>query len=119
MIAGLGVDILSLKRADLFLKEHQNSSEFLSFFSKDEIQDIAKISAWTPLLLAKYVTAKEAYFKACSLNVFQWEDITVKMKGEIQFEACSVMHPNRFLQSLGCYFIEDVYVGAQVIIYNG
>jgi phosphopantetheine--protein transferase-like protein len=118
MIAGLGVDILSLKRAHQFLKEHQRSREFFNLFSRDEIQDIHEIPEWTPLLWAKYFTAKEAFLKALSLNVFQWDDITIKMKGDARFEAYSATLPNRFSQSIGCYFIEEEYVGAQMIIYN-
>lgn len=116
MIVGLGVDILSLKRARQFFSDHKDGRAFLNFLSCEEIKDISKGSEWTPFVLAKYFTAKEAFFKASSLNVFQWDQITVKIR-DSYFDAYSVTSANSLI-SLGCYFIEDEYVGAQMIIYG-
>lgn len=67
-LIGIGIDLLALERARDLLKRHGNS--FLKrILSPTELK---KKPAYSALQLAKYFTAKEAFFKSSGLN---WTDL--------------------------------------------
>lgn len=67
-LIGIGVDLLALDRARSLLKRH-GSLFFYRILSPREKKQKLKI---TPILLAKYFTAKEAFFKSSGLG---WTDL--------------------------------------------
>jgi len=111
VFVGIGIDLLSLDRARDLLKRHGNS--FLRrILSPSELK---KKPAYSALQLAKYFTAKEAFFKSSGLN---WTDL----KG-FSGMWISRMRGNRFemecsessLQGSGTFFRKGNIWGAKVI----
>lgn len=108
---GIGIDLLALDRARDLLKRH-GSSFLKRILSPIEIK---RKPSYTALQLAKYFTAKEAFFKASDLN---WTDLRgfsgmwiSRMRGN-QFEmACS----DPSIQGVGTFFKRGNIWGAKVI----
>jgi len=110
-LVGIGIDLLALDRASDLLKRHGNS--FLRrILSPSELK---KKPSYSALQLAKYFTAKEAFFKSSGLS---WTDLQgfsgmwiSRIRGN-QFEmACS----DSSLQGFGTFFKRGKVWGAKVI----
>ncbi|HRK61759.1 MAG TPA: 4'-phosphopantetheinyl transferase superfamily protein [Candidatus Omnitrophota bacterium] len=111
VLVGIGIDLLALDRARDLLKRHGNS--FLRrILSSAEIK---KKPAYSALQLAKYFTAKEAFFKSSGLS---WTDLQgfsgmwiSRIRGN-QFEMeCS----DSSLHGSGTFFRKGNIWGAKVI----
>ncbi|HCM42903.1 MAG TPA: hypothetical protein DIS66_06310 [Candidatus Omnitrophica bacterium] len=111
VLVGIGIDLLALDRARDLLKRHGNS--FLKrILSPAELK---KKPACSALQLAKYFTAKEAFFKSSGLS---WTDLQgfsgmwiSRIRGN-QFEmACS----DSSLHGSGTFFKRGNVWGAKVI----
>jgi phosphopantetheinyl transferase (holo-ACP synthase) len=114
VLVGIGIDLLALDRARDLLKRHGNS--FLNrILSPVEIK---RKPAYSALQLAKYFTAKEAFFKSSDLN---WTDLRgfsgmwiSRMRGN-QFEMeCS----DPSLHGSGTFFKRGNLWGAKVIAWK-
>ncbi len=110
VLVGIGIDLLALDRARDLLKRHGNS--FLKRILSPA--ELTKKPAYSALQLAKYFTAKEAFFKSSGLS---WTDLQgfsgmwiSRIRGN-QFEmACS----DPSLQGFGTFFKRGKVWGAQV-----
>ncbi len=109
-LVGIGIDLLALERARDLLKRHGNS--FLRrILSPSELK---KKPPYSALQLAKYFTAKEAFFKSSDLN---WTDLRgfsgmwiSRMRGNRFEMECS----DPSLQGFGTFFKRGKVWGAQV-----
>ncbi len=109
-LVGIGIDLLSLDRARDLLSRH--GTAFLKrILSPDERKQKPSCSA---LQLAKYFTAKEAFFKSSGLS---WTDLhgftgmwISRMRGNRFEMACS----DSSLQGFGTFFKRGNIWGAKV-----
>ncbi len=114
VLVGIGIDLLSLERARNLLKRHGRS-----FFDRILSQkEKSKKPVLSPRQLARYFTAKEAFFKSSGLA---WTDLNgfsgmwiKKIKGK-HFEMSCV---NSELKGEGEFFERAGIWGAKVITWK-
>ncbi|MBU3759131.1 MAG: 4'-phosphopantetheinyl transferase superfamily protein [Candidatus Omnitrophica bacterium] len=119
-LAGLGVDIVSVPRAEQFIKGR--SPEALSrVLAPSELRCYKKNPSKFPF--AKIFTAKEAFFKASQLppgGVYAFSQLEVKLLPHAHFEI--EWHPTdgaaMKVRARGCHFESEAHVGAELIYWK-
>lgn len=112
--AGVGIDILSRKRAAKLIQNHSQKQLRTLLAPAERKKKI------TPLYLAKILCAKEAYFKAIEGSAMVWSDLEVKVLPRQSFEVQSTRSKARqgVKKAQGSFFQSSAYVGAQVILWD-
>jgi phosphopantetheine--protein transferase-like protein len=116
-LAGLGIDLISLRRVQRFLKDHSLNT-VRRLFSPLEIKKRGKIS---PLYFAKMFAAKEAFFKALGTSVMGIEGfrkIAVTLLEKDRFNVQMSLSPGRNTEAQGSFFRCGDFVGAQVLLWK-
>ena len=116
-LSGIGVDIISLRRAGQFLQAHRKtiSERFChpsekKFFSRKNI---------SKLLFSKLFTAKEAFFKALGgswMGIEGFRKLKVKI---LPHDLFWVSSEEAGREARGVFFRDQNFVGAQVILWTG
>jgi phosphopantetheine--protein transferase-like protein len=118
--AGIGIDVISVKRAGVFLKRH-SSGAFERLLSPREKKRF-KGRCLTPFLFSKLFAAKEAYFKAVGgtwMGIEGFSAIDVRMTGGNHFRAeASGLRRAKSGRAEGVFFRFKELIGAQVVIWN-
>lgn len=113
-IAGIGIDIISRPRIERFLNEHF-STDLSRLLSPLEFHSLQK-GPDRNQLFARYFTAKEAYFKACSGVWMEREEFR---KIEVQLEANGEFRIAGDPGARGRFFETPDGLGAEVIVWKG
>jgi phosphopantetheinyl transferase (holo-ACP synthase) len=118
--AGIGIDVISVKRAKAFLKRH-SAGAFERLLSSREKKRF-KGRCLTPFLFSKLFAAKEAYFKAVGgtwMGLEGFSAIDVQMTGGKYFRAeSSGLLGKKTGRAEGIFFRFKELIGAQVVIWN-
>lgn len=117
---GIGVDLLSRARVlRLIGRSPKRISDRL--LSQTE-QKVWRKRRFAPVLLARYLTAKEAFFKALGgpwfgPDGFRDFEVHCLARGKFCVKALSGV-PYKAYAVDGCFFQSDQWVGAQVILWD-
>ncbi len=114
--AGLGLDLVSLKRMKRFVALHRSrlSQEILSSPERRKF----KRQPISSLLWAKLFSAKEAYFKTLDrswLGREGFRKIEIRPLSDHFFQACWIEKRNRLWRAEGSWALTENHVMAQVI----
>ncbi len=119
-LAGLGIDVLSISRAEKFLA-HRTRESLSRVLCPSEQKFFAK--RLSVLQFAKIFTAKEAFFKASQMppsGLYGFSELEVKLLPQERFEI-KWLRPaglKKGPKACGCHFVSPGYVGAQVILWT-
>ena len=119
-LLGIGIDLLSWKRARRFLAAH--SFEFLKRLLTPSEQKAFRKSGSPLDFFVRAFTAKEAYFKACGGNGLAeagLEGIETRMKEGNGFEVLSSpFDPSGALWTEGRFFETSEGLGAEAVLWG-
>lgn len=113
-IAGIGIDLINLSRAERFLKTH-SASRVKRLFSAEEQKSRAKL---TPLRFAKIFSAKEAFFKTLNeswMGLEGFSALSVSLLSAGRFRVRVTGKSFKYCEADGSFFKEGNLLGAQVI----
>jgi len=119
---GIGIDILSRKRADAFLERHRNRILERLLTVQEKERYLASGRKMSPLLFTKLFAAKEAYFKACGgdwMGIEGFGKIDIAVTRSDAFTADSdIIQPPVPGVSAGAFITHPQYVIAEVVIWQ-
>ena len=118
-LKGVGVDLVQLSRARKFLKQNKVPS-VLRLFSKSEITAL-RGKRLTPLVFAKFFSAKEAFFKASGgswMGLEGFSNIEVQCLSSHRFKVRSFEGKEIQGRAEGNFLRGRGWVGARLVFWN-
>lgn len=117
---GIGVDLLS--RARVVRLIGRSPTKISNRLLSQAEQKVWRKRRFTPVLLARYLTAKEAFFKAIGgpwLGPDGFRNFEVHYLARGKFFVKSLLGNSYDICAMdGCFFQNDQWVGAQVILWD-
>lgn len=119
-LAGLGIDLQSLARAEIFLKQHERKTV-------DRLLTAREKNRWrrvpmSPVLFSKIFTAKEAFFKALGrpwMGLDGFRNIEVTFLARDKFCVRTLERGGRSVRTgSGAFMRTPELTGAQVMIWE-
>lgn len=118
-LAGIGVDLVDLKRIRRFLQDH-SPKKLRRILTEKEYQ-VLKRGHFSTALFARFFCAKEAYFKTLGASWLGMEgmaSLETNLKSADRFSIQALEGPlalNRAHAAEGCFFKTGNLLGAQVL----
>ena len=118
-LKGVGIDLVSLSRIRKFLNRHPSKIS-RRLLTKSERKKISS-KRLSPVVLARLLAAKEAFFKAVGRSWMGLEGFgAIEIKGFAhgRFQVESKFPDGRFRKAEGAFFGTQKFVGAQVTLWS-